>query len=42
MEGVQVSSYWPERTAQMNAPRNAAAIKMLRGMRRNMTLIIHS
>jgi hypothetical protein len=39
IEGVQVSSYWPARTAQMNAPRKHAAKTMLNGMRRKITLM---
>lgn len=39
MDGVSVSSYWPERTAQINAPRKHAAMTMLSGMSRKMTLI---
>jgi len=40
IEGVQVSSYWPERTAQIKAARNAPAKAKLRGIKRKMTLII--
>ena len=34
MEGVQVSSYCPERTAQMKAIRKHAAMMMLTGINR--------
>ncbi len=38
IEGVQVSSYCPVRTAQMNAPKNAAAMTMLSGMSKSMMI----
>ena len=38
-DGVQVSSYCPVRTAQMNPRRKTAAITMLNGMRRKMTIM---
>lgn len=34
IDGVWVSSYWPERTAQMKAQRNAPANNRLTGMRK--------
>jgi hypothetical protein len=37
--GVQVSSYCPERTAQMNANKKHNAMTMLRGMSRKMTIM---
>src|SRR5262245_20820619 len=40
MGGVQVSSNWPLRTAQMNAARNDAAIRTLNGIKNKMALIL--
>lgn len=37
--GVRVSSYWPLRTAQKNAPRNAAANSRLTGMSMRMMIM---
>ena len=41
MEGVQVSSNWPDLTAQTNALRNASARNKLMKINKKMTSIIN-